>query len=423
MKRVEPPPPVAGRYALEGHYYAGGLQIRPLGGPQERPDWAPSPPDRYVGFRNEFALSAGDAIVEFARFAYRGSRVTWVAVYHRSVDEVYGDRGNHAGIGVWLNDALIGHPAPLLTSLSSLSLNLASKGPEAVQSDAAAFGGPDFLEKYLDYNASLPDNLSGWRFSPSPVCKTVSFYADGASGKDRIELAAEQISRASILPAPDPAQSRALILLPGTTASLAAADAGQLPKLGRPSLSEVTKVLPAAVRRLTEQARSFDARTHALEEELVGSRAANEDLSQQLDGERSEKAGLVEQNAHLTDQLAGDSTIRWLSTIDKKLAMLDSSVRTNTQEIGRLARDIRAPSPTPLPPPPPPSYIDRALDMRQSPALGPRHFPLWRYMPNLRIFTAIAIGIATLVLLILTWQWWNGPASSLDDQPLAAPMK
>ena len=331
----------AARFALEAHYYSGGLHIRPIGADQPSPPWVPSPADRYVGFRNEFSLIAGDAVVEVARYDYHGNSVTWVAVYRKSVDEVFGDRGNHAGVGVWLNGALITDAYLLLEGLNALAEGLVSGSPEAIEADAAAFAGAKYLPKYLDLAAHLPDGLSGWRYSPTNICHTEMFYAGATTQKESWGLAAEQIYRVSLLPAPSPTQCRAIILVPAPETFATGRSFSKMLPLNRTSLAEVTRFFPGAIHELSLQNEGLSSKSESLEGQLNSVKREAEELAGELQNQRHANSALTEQVTHLNDQLTGDNTAKWLSSIDSRLIRFDSALRENSNSISDLSRIIR----------------------------------------------------------------------------------
>lgn len=327
------------------------MRIKPIGTANERPDWAPEPADRYVGFRDEFALVAGDAVVEFARFNYDGSRVTWLAVYYRSVDEVFGDRGNHAGVGVWLNDVIIADAGFLLDGLHQLSEVVAKNGPEAVHAEASAFA-VQYLPKYLDLSARLPDHLDGWNFAAGNVCQTATYYSGAKSIQENWMLAADQIGRASLLPAADPNVARALILIPAQGFASQDRRFGKMTPLARPSFSEVTKVLPRAIEALAVENGTLQVQAGKLQQQLHAAQQSEERLKAELRSEQFQKETLSEQVTRLTNQLSEDGNVRWLTAIDGRLATLESTLRSQSSGLSELARIVRNVTSVPRPPEP-----------------------------------------------------------------------
>jgi hypothetical protein len=401
------------RFVLEGHHYAGGLHIKPFGVGKERPSWAPAPPDQYVGFRDEFTLVVGDAVVEFARFNYQGKRITWLAVYYRSVDEVFGDRGNHAGVGVWLNDALITNAGLLLEGLSQLSAELAKKGPDAIETEATVFSS-QFVPHYLDLSARLPDKLSGWNFSPSNICQTAVFYADSPSSAENWASAAEQVYRASLLSAADPALCRALMLIPAQGSGSGDRNLSKMAPLIKASFVEVTKFLPRAIDELTLHNDSLRSMAEGLQEQLTAAQRDAEKLAAELENERYEKSTLAEQVTHLSDQLSGDGTARWLSSIDARLVALDSAVRGYSGDIGELSRAVRTATSVPRAAPPQPATRADPYDKPVAPQT--RRYGFWDYATDWRVIFVI-LGIAFIMLLaFLFWRWMH----SEDPTPVAS---
>ena len=93
------PPPAL----LEVLYFAGGIRSK-FYGAVTRPDWVP-PPEQ-VGLQNDVYLAPGQFAIDISRFRYadevaREGAAHWFGVYGYAKD-LYGDRGNFCGVGLWV---------------------------------------------------------------------------------------------------------------------------------------------------------------------------------------------------------------------------------------------------------------------------------------------------------------------------------
>lgn len=102
--------------AVEVHYYADGLRREHFPRGSTRPAWLP--PADNVGLTDEYSPAEGEHAVEWCRLVANGEKVTWFAVYGSAIDAGYGNRRNHAGIGVWLRGDVECDPAVLINSLA-----------------------------------------------------------------------------------------------------------------------------------------------------------------------------------------------------------------------------------------------------------------------------------------------------------------
>lgn len=112
---------------LEVLYFSSGLKSR-LYGSAQRPGWLPSI-DR-IGLQNDLYLGPGQHVVDVSRLIGTDGvhRATWIGLYTHAKD-LYGDRGNFCGVGVWLPDGLILDHHGLLHVLNALLVPLNGAAP------------------------------------------------------------------------------------------------------------------------------------------------------------------------------------------------------------------------------------------------------------------------------------------------------
>jgi hypothetical protein len=403
LEEPGPEPP----FVLEAHSYSGGLRVQVLGRDPNRPAWVP--PHDYVGFRNETALAPGDYIVEFARFAYHRRRVTWTGLYKPAVDEVFGDRLNHAGVGIWLLERDVLHAETLLHGLKRLADAVVEAGNEIVSGNADAFLGDDYLPAYVMPSGSLPPRLAGWSFVPGPLPETSLFAALDAEPERAWALAAEQLLRATILPGPSPAHGRMLILV---RSAAGGEDPVGLDRI-KPNLAgEIVRSLPAAVgetasdaRAAREEAETVSARCRGLESELASEQARSSLLADRV-------SVLEVETDSLKTQLAGSEPYQAWSALKDQVREVSRQVSHTEQSVETARRDI----------------LDRlsAIQSRRAPASSPERSDVRRvdhreFLPGKQddrsaldwpvvMWALIALAAALLLAMAayVGWTQWTG---------------
>ncbi len=401
-------------FVLEAHSYAGGLRVQLLGHDPNRPAWVP--PHDYVGFRNEIALAPGDHVVEFARFRHRGRRVTWVGLFGPAVDQVFGDRLNHAGVGVWLLERDILHPDTLLHGLKRLADALVAESGDLLRDNSEAFLG-EYLPTYVMPTRDLPAGLGGWAFVAGPLPETGLFAATGADRERAWALAAEQLLRVSTLRGPSDAHGRALILVRTATA---AGESGLEPV--RDNLAgEIVKALPAAMRELSDESRSariqaeqLIARCSELETALESERARNSELADRV-------PALEAEADTLRVQLEGNETYQAWSSLKQEILDVSRQVGRTENAIENARQDIvsRIKTLHSRPASPPERAQTRSVDHREFLSEAKRG----RSARRGSILMWSLIGIAALLLLVVAgyigWaNWTSDPTAkvqAMDD--------
>lgn len=376
------------RFILEAHYYTGGLRVKRLGSAAERPSWLPS--GEAVGIQNEIALQHYDVVVEFARFTAGKKRLTWIGVFSKSVDGVFGDRENYAGIGVWLVDADAIHALRLIRGLNLLAT---SGNIEQIEKGATAFL-TKYLPTYIRAGLTLPGAFAGWPYSETVLSESRLLLACGTTIDEAWNMAAEQILRMSFLP--DPACSRALILL-------RVSDEGGARETGlepvKPGVAtDVLALLPDAISQTMSQNREMKRTIDALNQrsgQVEGS----------LRAAREENKALKTRGAELERQLNDNDILKRLTAIETRLRQVDTQTQRAEAAIGKArdeiadcARKIQSGRDLPgnLPPRVPPPGPAVAEDDER-----PDFFDkLFGFVFN-RTTIGIVLGISIIILLII----------------------
>lgn len=265
---------------LEAHFYAGGLRHRPYLLQGDRPEWAPAPD--VVGFSDEFLLAPNVAALEIRRLEHERRRLTWLAVYHPSVDTRLGDRKNHAGVGIWLDELTIVDGRSLVHGLDILAKKLAeSIDPEGLEKPAREFL-KEYVPQYVLPLRNMPE-FPGLRFSAGRLASTrlVHIQTDQSLGE------APQVSDrvlAALFSSPDPREtSRELICVSANP--IAAKDAARFHIVTNAddALSKVIQEIPGAIKSLATERDATLAKLDAISHERDAAKARAADFDQLQD--------------------------------------------------------------------------------------------------------------------------------------------
>ena len=113
------------KIAFEFHFFEHGFKT--LSVPKPRPDFVPEA-SRVGLSSNEVELGKDDFAIEASFFKTNGLHVAWLGSYQHAPDKTHGDRGNYAGLGVWIVDALPIQVSVFLKLLTKLSEQVARSG-------------------------------------------------------------------------------------------------------------------------------------------------------------------------------------------------------------------------------------------------------------------------------------------------------
>ena len=241
---------------VEAHSYAGGLRHTPFTDGNTRPVWVPDADT--VGWHDEFGLGPDDTVIEFSQRDHNGEKVTWIAVYERSIDTRFGDRSNHAGIGVWLLNARIADASTLLISLKRLSGALAANPePELLADKVAEFTNKGFLNSYLVAADELPRDWSGAPASASALTDTTLAVSVAPEFELALAPVAEAVTRLSLDWNSEKTTPRTLILVTSNPATDVEGGFTKLPPAGS-LLADIVERIPQAFKSSSEEVRRVE---------------------------------------------------------------------------------------------------------------------------------------------------------------------
>jgi hypothetical protein len=319
---------------LEYHFYKGGLRIDAFSVSGTRPAWAP--PAEWVGFRDEFTLDSEDRVLEIVKFEGNCGPIAWIGIYEAAPDQVYGDRRNHAGIGVWLLGRYPHEPLLLVDALRAL-LDLARKDDgQRLPMQAKAFL-TSYLKDYVADYIMLPRPLGGLDHAKNQIVSTLVLnlnVRDSTFEKDLDDLFHRMFY---ILPEKEARNSRALIMLSSEK------DAGNFSE-SKKEFSELSadiiRNIPSAFK---EQSKIISDLQNRLQVELTNIQEMDlkfDKISSELNYtiSRAEEADLQLRNLHAI--LEEDDGRRQFSILQSSISDLISSVGQIDRKLNNFQRDI-----------------------------------------------------------------------------------
>jgi len=324
----------ADRFFLEYHFYKGGLRTEAFSHTSSRPEWAP--PADWVGFRDEFSLTPDASVLEVVKFAGEIGPIVWIGVYAAAPDEVYGDRKNHAGIGVWLLGSYPKQPSLLVEALQRL-LDVARKD------DGKRFAGKatNFLNEYLgeyiaDYEI-FPRPLGGLVGAANQVTPTIERRMD-AEGKSLDEQINEFVYRLFFaLPEVEADKSRALAFLPS---KLEAHDAGLLANPLGQLLLDILDQLPIALSAQSRSIALLQAENASKDATISQLEVHSEQLNSELALVRDRVEQAESQLNTLQASLDADDERKRYSYLQSEMSRVGSSVAQISSNIEKLRHEL-----------------------------------------------------------------------------------
>lgn len=324
----------ADKFFLEYHFYKGGLRTEAFSLTSSRPEWAP--PADWVGFRDEFSLTPEASVLEVVKFAGEIGPIVWIGVYAAAPDEVYGDRKNHAGIGVWLLGSYPKQPSLLVEALQRL-LDVARKD------DGKRFAGKatSFLNAYLgayiaDYEV-FPQPLGGLVGAANQVTPTIERRMD-ADGKSLDEQINEFVYRLFFtLPEVEADKSRALALLPS---KLEAHDAGLLASPLGQLLSDLLDQLPIALSAQSRSIASLQAENASKDATISQLEFHSEQLNSELALVRGRAEQAESQLNTLQASLDADDERKRYSYLQSELSRVGSNISQINNNINSMRHEL-----------------------------------------------------------------------------------
>jgi hypothetical protein len=165
---------------IEILHFRGGLNHIFVGSDGiDRPAWLPD--SSLVGLHNDIRPQKDDFIIEYSRHKRDGCYITWIGVYTYGVDEIYGDRSNFTGIGIWLRNYIPTDPESFLDALIKILRKIIETTvQEGIQQCGRLLQSQDgFIDNWVIKCEVLPKINDGIPFNSTAHPQTI--YIDAAS--------------------------------------------------------------------------------------------------------------------------------------------------------------------------------------------------------------------------------------------------
>ena len=322
---------------LEYHYYRGGLRTEYVALSGARPSWAP--PAEWVGFRDVFSLAGSDLVLEVVRFRVSIGIAVWTGVYRHSPDQVYGDRQNHAGIGVWLLNQFPIKTEMLVESLEKL-LDLVSESSkdDFLQKSQAYLR--DYLGGYIAPLRRLPPPIDGMRLASNEVLTTTSFqiarHIDGWTR--RLE---DLLYRIFFLAPKSGDSDRALILLTGPNDREPGTRSNGIEEYTKESFaSELLAAMPSAFKSQSQAVADLQKKIETNGSTISELDGRVDQLQHALTSERARVGAIQAQYDELKASLSEDDERRRFSVLHEAITSLHSQIATVNREISTSKREL-----------------------------------------------------------------------------------
>jgi hypothetical protein len=263
----------APRILLEAHYYDGGLRTRHLSR-ESRPAWCPSADKAML--ETDSLESESDVVLCVDRVVHGEKRVAWVGVFLPAPDRQFGSRGNHLGVGLWLEEGLVLYYSVVIDALLKLADRFkSSHAIESLIDDVAKHEVVKQLSECVsvasEYEAlvSMPADVNGrvWR-----GCLLGDLRSDGLVQKASAVLQWLELVQ-------EPTVSRRILLV-----------SRSLP-VKRP----VTDVVPDTSETVAELLQKMPAVVSRLREERAEWQARVSEATKRIESLETVRVGLIEQ--------------------------------------------------------------------------------------------------------------------------------
>jgi TonB family protein len=167
-------------FALEAHYYDGGLRIEVF--PESNAS-SLKPDSEKVIIDNPHELKNSDIYYELSVFKDDvKTNFMWLACILKSTDRQFGDRSNYVSVGIWISDYVVTECLSLLRSLYEAASQLKKDGmTTALRSNLQQFAAI-ISSKYISPRSGFPTSYSGILGIPSLIVQPKIFELNSTIG-------------------------------------------------------------------------------------------------------------------------------------------------------------------------------------------------------------------------------------------------
>jgi hypothetical protein len=321
---------------IEYHYYKGGLRTEFVTSGHGRPTWAP-PPD-WVGFRSEFVLQDSDLVIELVKFNNSSSVVSWIGLYRHSADQVFGDRQNHMGIGVWLLDRFPSAPYELIEGLRKLLELFPSNSTEEFSATVGHFLS-EYVQQYVADLQQLPPPLNGMRLANNQVLTTFQYQIqpEAENWKKRLN---DLFFRLYFLYPEGREENRALIYIPFTSVAKGPGISGSEEFKKERFIFDFLPKVPVAFSSQANAILELEKQIASDRLSLGQLRSQASELEMDLAHERERGNSVERQYNELKQSLAENDEMKRFSILNEGISYLKSQNLSLEREMQGLRRNV-----------------------------------------------------------------------------------
>jgi hypothetical protein len=317
---------------IEAHYYPDGKKSFHVSLTDGRPAWAP--PSKDVGFSQEdnIALNQHDLVVEFERRLFLEKRLTWCAVYSRSIDETVGDRRQNAGVGIWLSEYHITDFRYIIECLRKLLTLVANKFDQGRFEAASADFLRNVLPAYVDLAVEYPDGFQGIPFAQTTSSKKFVTDYKAADLEEMIVDAADHLSYLSFGYDVE-TFSRAVIHIPAGSELPTLNGKFKVIAKNENKLSKFISSIPKASGNVASKVASLEADLKDAQNQYVDLQAGLAEKNEKVNQLETKVAALqAEIDASVQD---GDSIriLKQISLLEQKLNLHEQNIVAEVQKL------------------------------------------------------------------------------------------
>jgi hypothetical protein len=321
---------------IEYHYYKGGLRTEFVTSGHDRPTWAP-PPD-WVGFRSEFVLQDSDLVIELVKFNTSSSVVSWIGLYRHSPDQVFGDRQNHIGIGVWLLDSFPSAPYELIEGLRKLLELFPSNSTENFSATVGHFLS-EYVQEYVADLQPLPPPLNGMRLANNQVLTTFQYQIrpEAENWQKRLN---DLFFRLYFLYPEGREENRALIYIPFTSVAKGPGISGSEEFKKERFIFDFLPKVPVAFSSQANAILELEKQIVADRLSLGQLRSQTSELETDLAHERERGNSVERQYNELKQSLDENDEIKRFTILNEGISYLKSQIHSFEREMQSLRRNV-----------------------------------------------------------------------------------
>jgi hypothetical protein len=277
-------------FALEAHYYDGGLRIEVF--PESNAS-SLKPDSEKVIIDNPHELKNSEIYYELSVF--KGEAKTnfmWLACILKSADRQFGDRSNYVSVGIWISDYVVTECLSLLRSLCEAASQLKKDGmTTALRSNLQQFA-EIISSRYTAPRASYPPSYSGILGIESLIVQPKTFELNSTFG-DSLEYIESAVLNFQLAPKCNFQNSRLLFRISSDNEAVRKNELLSPNKFLVSMITDIPRVMTQTVSNL-----------NSLKSDYLNVRSERDKLAIQIEHLKQEILKIKEDNTALLDSVA-----------------------------------------------------------------------------------------------------------------------